>query len=202
MRSGFLSFGRLSTSDEASSSSTDAATLSNLPDHDEDTQDLASNRRKLPKRVRALRQGAALRGDIGGVAPSFFSRRSALLTSQHPPTRTAAASIRAYRSSADCRTQRPGRGGGRWKATTATERPAKRRKQARLSIKALPQSAPRIMANQLRRSLVCALRAENTMGGSHTVSDTPLGGPLSSVPDCTAAMLPRRCSASQLLVPL
>jgi hypothetical protein len=48
MRAGFLSFGRLSSS----AADKEEETAANLPDHDEDTQDLARNKRKLPKRVR------------------------------------------------------------------------------------------------------------------------------------------------------
>lgn len=48
MRAGFLSFGRLSSS----AVEKEEAATANLPDHDEDTQDLARNKRKLPKRVR------------------------------------------------------------------------------------------------------------------------------------------------------
>jgi hypothetical protein len=54
-------------------------------------------------------------------------------------------------------------------------------------------------ASQPRVRAVCR---EYNGRATYTVSDTSLGGPLSPVPDCTAAMLPRRCSASQLLVPL
>ena len=131
------------------------------------------------------------------MAPSSFTRPTDVST---PTKRTAAASIRAYRSSADCRTQRPERGGGRWKAT-APERPAKRRKQARLSVKALPQSAPRNVAYELRRSPVCALRAENTMGGPHIHSLTPPSGvpsppfPTAQLLCCRVAAVPRSCSS-------
>ncbi len=75
MRSGFLSFGRLSSSaaDKDASSPADGA-VADLPPHDEDTQDLPKNRRRLPRRVRS---GAAAPPPRTKRRPRFLSRAEA-----------------------------------------------------------------------------------------------------------------------------